>query len=264
MNPHHWEGFRDQVAELCDLLGKMDVDFVFLKTVKPYRHADSNVDVLLPRREHFLRVREALRQRGFRPAFTLEFDKAMLLPPRSQTRPWRPAAHLYRRISWYTVAYLDAEAVVRRARTASWEGLELPVPCPRDDLRIGALHAFFEQEALTLGDFWHLGARDGGAEAEAEEILDPQEVSSKAARWALRAVLTALDELSASLPPEDRTIRPQEEGRIVYRFPERTLLRGFALRAAEALHRLSVRELAAIIYAYGLIHTAKRLRWIRG
>jgi len=255
----HWEGFREQVAKLRDLLEEMGVDFVFLKTVKPYRHVDSNVDVLLPRREDFLRVREALLRRGFRPVFTLEFDKAMLLPP-SQTRSWRPAAHLYRRISWYTVAYLDAEAVVRRARTASWEGRELPIPCPRDDFRIGALHAFFEQEALTLGDFWHLG----GAHPRAGEILAPDEVPSGAARWALRAVLTALEELSASLPPEDRTVRPQEERRIVYRFSERTLLRGFRLRAAEALRRRSVRELAEALYAYGLIHPAKRLRWIRG
>lgn len=260
MNPQipHWEGFRNQIAELRDLLREMGVNFVFLKTVKPYRHVDSNVDVLLPRREHFLRAKEALVQRGFRPAFTLEFDKAMLRPP---TPPWRPAAHLYRRISWYTVPYLDAEAVLRRARTVSWEGLEIPAPCPRDDFRIGALHAFFEQEALTLGDFWHLrDAWDRGG----KEAMSPKEVPSRAARWALRVVSAALEELSASLSPEDRTSRPRGEGKVVYRFPEGVLLRGFRLRAAEALRRRSARDLLSALYAYGLIHPAKRLRLIRG
>lgn len=252
-----WEGFRKQVAELHSMLEELGVGYVFLKTVKPYPHADSNVDVLLPRGEDFRRVKEALLQRGYRPVFTLEFDKALLLPPPSPSEV--PAAHLYRGISWYTVPYLDAEAVLRRARVVPWEGQEIPIPSPRDDFRIGALHAFFEQEALTRGDFWHLRhvQRELDAEADLHEL-------SGAARWALQAVREGLTKLSESLPPELHAMDPKREREVVYAFPERVLLRGFALRTAEALRRRRLRDLAGTLYAYGLVHPAKKLRWIRG
>ncbi|GEM_PF-2699300 len=258
--PPGWEGFRARVGELQELLEELGVGYLFLKTVKAYPHADSNVDVLLPDPAEFRRAKEALIQRGFRPVFTWEFDKAMLLPPPPPTEAGsKPAVHLYSRISWYAVPYLDAGAVLRRGERVGWEGLKIPVPCPRDDFYIGALHAFFEEEALTLGDFWHLSHRRGErAGGEHEGDLSP------AARWAVRAVEAALEALSVSLPPEDRAVDPQREREVVYRFPERVLLRGFARRAAEALRRRLLNDLGAVVYAYGLIHPAKRLKLIRG
>ena len=254
-----WEGFRKGVAELHRMLEELGVEYVLLKTVKPYPHADSNVDVLLPRRADFLRVKEALRQKGYRPTFTLEFDKTMLLPPPSRSRSEVPAVHLYRRISWYTVPYLNAEAVLRRARVVAWEGLRIPIPGPDDDFRIGALHAFFEQEALTRGDFWHLRPIQ---QTLGDRATDLAEVPSSAARWALRAVMGALEELSSS--PSLKEIEPKREREVVYAFPERVLLRGFALRTGEALRRRRVRDLAGALYAYGLVHPAKKLKLIRG
>jgi hypothetical protein len=199
-------------------------------------------------------------QKGFRAAFTFEFDKAMLVPPSSQ--PAMPAAHLYHRISWYTVPYLDAEAVLRRARVVAWEGLEIPIPSPSDDFRIGALHAFFEQEALTRGDFWHFRHVQENLKDEEEAAAGPEGLPSPAARWALCAVTDALEELSSSLSLEE--IDPTKEREVVYAFPERVLLRGFALRTMEALRRPRFQDLAGALYAYGLIHPAKKLRLIRG
>lgn len=252
-----WEGFRQGVAELHRMLEELGVGYVFLKTVKPYPHADSNVDVLLPRRADFLRAKQALLQRGYRSAFTLEFEKVLLLPPPSPSPV--PAAHLYHRISWYTVPYLDAEAVLRRARAVAWEGLEIPIPTPRDDFHIGVLHAFFEQEALTRGDFWHLRHVQ---EKLGDELTASHELRSPAARWAFCAVMEALEELSASLSLEE--MDPKREREVVYAFPERVLLRGFALRMREALRRRRFRDLAGALYAYGLVHPAKKLRLIRG
>jgi hypothetical protein len=247
-----FDAFRARVAELHELLDTLGVEHVFLKTVKVYRHADTNVDVLIPRREAFLRARSELQSRGFRPAWTFEFDKAMLLPPPAERD--RPAAHLYSRISWYTVPHLDAQDVLMRARVVPWEGLRIPVPAPDDDYLIGALHAFFEEEALTLGDVWHLTSLR--KQLDLPVVLE--NLQSPTVRWVAARVHRALSEAA----PTD--INPKRERQIVHTFPEGALLKGFALRIGEALHQGRFGDLLRMLYAYGVIHPAKRLRLIRG
>lgn len=220
--------------------------------MKAYRHADTNVDVLIPRREEFRRSRSELQSRGFRPAWTFEFDKAMLLPPPAERD--RPAAHLYSRISWYTVPYLDAHDVLMRTRVVTWEGLRIPVPSPEDDYLIGALHAFFEEEALTLGDVWHLTSLQKRLDLAA--LLDRLE--SPTVRWVAARVHRALAEAA---PTE---VDPERERQIVHTFPEGAMLKGFTLKTREALGKGRWSDLPRMLYAYGVIHPAKRLRLIRG
>jgi len=263
--PEGWEGFCARVAELHDLLTALGVRYLFLKTVKSYPHTDSNVDVLIPHRAEFLRVRRALQEKGFRPVFTWEFDKAMLQPPSGRPSPSDPAAHLYACISWYTVPYLDAHRVLARARILPWNGLALPVPDLQDEFYIGALHAFFEEEALTWGDVWHLqSVQEALRRRRASEPTD----LSPAARWAVQAVARALEELKGLQPasvrgPQSTRTRGRER-EVAYPFPKRVLWRGFALRMGEALQRGRPGDLLRTLYAYGGLHVAKRLKLLRG
>jgi len=228
------------------------VEYLFLKTVKAYGHADTNVDVLIPRREAFRLARSELQSRGFRPVWTFEFDKAMILPPPAERD--LTAAHLYNRISWYTVPYLDAQDVLMRARVVPWEGLRIPIPSPEDDFLISVLHAFFEEEALTLGDFWHLTSLR--KQLDLPVVLE--RLQSPTVRWVAARVHLALAEVAST------EIDPKRERQIVHPFPEGALLKGFALRIREALREGNFCDLSRMVYAYGVIHPAKRLRIIRG
>jgi len=245
-----YDSYRERVAQLHGSLSRLGVSYLFLKTIKAFPYSDANVDVLLPHAGDFKRVKDHFRSQGFREAFTFEFDKAMLLPPSGG-----PAIHLYREISWYTVPYLAGAEVLERARVVSWEGLKLPVPSAEDDYIIHALHAIFEQEALTWGDCRQLRHLKG----ELNPKRLPKLMASPTVRWAAARVEEALEEMGMIKPPA-----PGREHTVVYTFPERTLLEGFKIKLGEELRLGRYAVMLKGLYAYGLIHVLKRLRLIRG
>ena len=251
------EAFRARVAELHALLNELNIEHVFLKTVKPYPYADSNVDVLIPDRLQAQQLVYELKAQSFRPVFTLEPDKSMLLPPFGSSNS--VAVHIYRTISWYTVPYLDGHTVLARSVTAHWESLTIPVPALADEFLIGALHAFFEQEALTWGDVWHLSALQ--QRLNCDKLLT--QLESLTVRWVFALVWKAVQRLSASSPAPAMRNSGQERT-VAFKFTERYILQGFLQKVKEELQRGHLTRLPAMLYAYGMIHPAKRLRLIRG
>ncbi len=260
------DAFVARVAEVLGMLTRLQLEglCVFLKTAKPFPYADTNVDVLIPEASSARRLHDALREKGFQPVFTWEPRKTLLVPPRGAANP--VAVHVYRELGWYGVPYLDGTAVLQRSQTTQWEGMWLPVPSPSDDFAIGALHALFEQEALTLGDIWHLGALQG--ELTLDQVLAELGEASLTAHWTIVQMWELVVELKGRVPSlgswVDTETVVEQATRPVWRVPERLMLKAFGVKLKEEFQKRGVRTLPSMVYAYGLIHPAKRLGLIRG
>lgn len=252
-----YKAFREQVVHVRDSLRSLNVGFLFLKTVKAFPYSDTNVDVLIPHPTHFQQAKSHFQSQGFRPVFTFEFDKVMLVPP-GQSEDL-PAIHLYPEISWYTVPYLQASDILHRVQIVRWEGLDIPVPSPEDDYLIYALHAFFEQEALTLEDLQQLGWLRARLNVETRERLMQHDPTVRLVIAEIEAAMDGIERRSDSIPMGYR-----DEDLPVYTFPERVLLRGFAMKLFHEFRRHHYAWVLRGMYAYGGIHVLKRLRLIRG
>lgn len=251
------EGFCSRVGQLVDVLEGAGVAFALIKTVRPFRYADGNVDVLVPDAGQFRWAARTFTVQGFKPVFTFEFDKRMLLPPPDDRLP---AIHLYPALSWYGVRYLDAQGLVAGRRWVDWEGMRVPILAPWADALVYALHAFFEEEALTLGDAVQLRA----APADWAEHAGQLAPEGGAVRWALRCVSDALDALDWSYVDALLPVTPNNVKTSVWRFSEGDLWRGFLCKLTAEARALRPLGLGMALYAYGGIHVLKKWGVLRG
>lgn len=252
-----YENFQKRVAQVMPELDQLKVKFVLIKTVKCYRYADSNLDILLPDPSDYKKVKTHFESKGFKAVFTFEFDKAMLMPPEDDPLP---AIHLYSSISWYTVSYLDATQIVARGQCVEWEGLKVPIPSPEDDYLIYAMHGFFEEESLNLGDMLQL--------LDLQQRIDRARLQSlmegKTTQWVLDLVETDLPVLKAANSSLEANDDPKHMRQELKHYSEVTMLKAFGKKISEDIGKGRWKNLLMCVWAYGIIHVAKRLRIIRG
>lgn len=252
-----FENFQARVAQILPVLAQLDVKYVLIKTVKCYRYADSNLDILLPDPSDFKKVKGHFEAKGFKSVFTFEFDKAMLMPPEDDPLP---AIHLYSSISWYTVSYMDAANIVKRGQSVEWEGLQVPIPCPEDDYLIYILHGFFEEESINFGDYLQICDLQNRIDNDKMRML----IEGKTAEWVVDLIETDLPAWAQTHGHLEAIDDPKHMRQELKKYSEGTMLKAFGLKISEDLKKGRWKNLAMCLYAYGMIHVGKRLGILRG
>lgn len=220
--------FWATVARLASELSSLDLPPIFIKCVREYRYCDSNVDVLVPRRQ-LRRVAEHLYRSDWRaPAPWDTFEQLLIERDKLKlpaTRPGLIAAHLYGGVSWRyqsDIGLLRHDGVqpnprhlvsvplaryVEPAAAAVPGDLQIWLPGDAAEFVLQAAHVAFENYRLTVGEAVHFQLLRRRAAASWEEAR------ALARRYGCAEALSLIDRESlrvcSALPELDPADYPQ-------------------------------------------------------
>lgn len=148
------QDFWRSVAELDQLLTRPRASHLFIKTVRAYPFADSNIDVVCETEKDWQRAFALAIEQGRRATYSYhEPDKVMFRLARDG-REIKPAWHLHRTVSWNGVPYLENAELFTQRRQVEYADTSLPVPDAAHAIAINAGHALFENFVIPLGELY--------------------------------------------------------------------------------------------------------------
>lgn len=158
------------MLEILKSLEKHEIDYVLIKTFRPYFHVSVDLDILLLE-EEFEKLKDLLLKCGFRSGALdkdLRYSEAAF--EREEIR-----VDAYKSLYWQHYEALDAKSVRKRAKRARNFGVECTLPSPEDQILIISSHSinhnqfdvgelmWFEQliNEADLKKLWNIADENG-------------------------------------------------------------------------------------------------------
>jgi hypothetical protein len=137
--------------QLAELASEAHLDLLFIKTVRPYPYAGSDIDVILSSNSEFRSFVEMLGARGYRilaksdreVTFETELNGELCL------------IDVHNDISAAGMVYFDKRLLWENKVKVDVRGHDVHIPSPEAELVLLAAHATLKELTVTLADFLH-------------------------------------------------------------------------------------------------------------
>lgn len=138
----------DLIASTAKLLEKINVRYTFFKTLKPFPHAPSDIDVLLWSNENLRTVIEALKSQGCIPLEKSTYGVTMFSPKHKMN------VDLTTQIAVSGLIYVNRELLFSCISQVEICGKTVQTLKPSTDLLVVAAHSIFKEQTYTLSDYY--------------------------------------------------------------------------------------------------------------
>ncbi len=137
--------------ELAELASKAHLDLLFIKTIRPYPYAGSDIDVILSSDSEFRRFVEMLGTCGYR--ILAKSDREVTFETKLNEELCLVDVH--NDISAAGMVYFDKRLLWENKVTVNVRGHDVHIPSPEAELVLLAAHATLKELTITLADFLH-------------------------------------------------------------------------------------------------------------
>jgi len=144
--------FEDALVEIAEEAGLKGIEFMIIKSIKPFPYVGDDIDCLLPDRKSFASFIDMLKSLGYRsigggpPEETLvKYIKGMNV-----------YMDVHRSLSASYIPYVSVMRVWRRRERCKLDGFEVFIPSVADDILIIAGHSLLKEFRMNLAEFYHV------------------------------------------------------------------------------------------------------------
>lgn len=149
--------FLQTLEVLADASKNTGLEFLIFKTIGPFRFIKNDIDVFVRDSMAYSNFSVYLKSKGFASGHTLDGELEL-------NKDGHVQVDLHSNISWDYLGrggagptLFDLKGFWENRRKLSYEGLEISVPSPEDEIVVLLAHSIFQHHYLTLGDAIFIG-----------------------------------------------------------------------------------------------------------
>jgi hypothetical protein len=140
---------RDLITYVADLF-RTEIDYLLFKTLKPFPHTPSDIDILFHTRSDFCQGYERLRKDGLIVLDRDPYGMTMY----SDSHNLNVDLHMFPAISG--LPYLDTDILFRYGQTVEFASYKVRTLEPVVEFLVVAAHSFYKEHMFNLSDFYTL------------------------------------------------------------------------------------------------------------
>ena len=151
------DALLNEIPQINRILQKRMIDFIVIKTIKPFPSECSDIDILLPSLQHLILAAKAFEENGYHPDEEYpEPDKIKLHKTFTPTKgpSYKCVVDLHGKITQDSLDLISQRNVWIRKRYNTEFGVN--VPSSEDDFLTIAIESFFGDNTIYLRNLFHL------------------------------------------------------------------------------------------------------------